>query len=98
MESNVRQHVVFQTPKSDAERSEIAGACVRNLHLTIPALLDPFDNPTERAYTGWPDRLYVIDQEGRVAYKSKPGPFGFHPAGMEAALKTVLVAPRSDER
>jgi Iodothyronine deiodinase len=90
MESNVRQNVVFLTPKTNEERSEIAGSCVRNLHLTIPALLDPLDNPTERAYTGWPDRLYVIDRDGRVAYKSKTGPFGFHPAEMERALKEVL--------
>jgi type I thyroxine 5'-deiodinase len=90
MQSNVRQHVVFLTPKNNEERSEIAGACVRNLHLTIPALLDPFENPTERAYTGWPDRLYVIDRNGKVAYKSRPGPFGFHSEEMELALKTVL--------
>jgi len=90
MESNVRQHVVFGTPKSNEERTEIAGACVRNLHLTSPALLDPLDNPTERAYTGWPDRLYVIDRAGKVGYKSEPGPFGFHAAEMEGALKTVL--------
>jgi len=31
----------------------------------------------EKAYTGWPDRLYLIDKEGRVAFKSAPGPFGF---------------------
>jgi len=30
----------------------------------------------EAAYTGWPDRLHVIDVDGRVAYKSRPGPFG----------------------
>jgi hypothetical protein len=96
MESNVKQHVVFHTPKTNEERSEIAGACVRNLHLTIPALLDPFDNPTELAYTGWPDRLYVIDRDGKVAYKSKPGPFGFHPADMEASLKRVLAKETRD--
>jgi Iodothyronine deiodinase len=90
MESNVRQNVVFLTPKTSEERSEIAGTCVRNLHLTISALLDPLDNPTERAYTGWPDRLYVIDRDSRVAYKSRPGPFGFHPAEMERALKEFL--------
>ena len=86
MAVNLRQNVVFASPKSYEERGEIAGACVRNLHLKIPALLDPFENPTERAYTGWPDRLYVIDRDGRVAYKSKPGPFGFHPAEMEPVL------------
>lgn len=91
----MRQHVVFKSPRTNEERGEIAGACVRNLHLAIPALLDPSDNPTERSYTGWPDRLYVIDREGRVAFKSKPGPFGFHPAEMEASLRAVLAkAPR----
>jgi hypothetical protein len=89
MQANVKQNVVFTTPKSNEERNEIAGACVRNLHLEIPAILDPFENPTERAYTGWPDRLYVIGRDGRVAYKSKPGPFGFHPAEMEPVVERV---------
>ena len=93
----MRQNVVFLTPRSDEERSEIAGACVRNLHLTIPALLDPFDNPTERAYTGWPDRLYVIDRESKVAYKSRPGPFGFNPAELEHALTAVLATDRREQ-
>jgi type I thyroxine 5'-deiodinase len=91
MESNVRQNVVFASPRTYQERSDIAGACVRNLHLQIPALLDGLDNPTERAYTGWPDRLYVIDRSGKVVFKSKPGPFGFHPVEMEKALLTALV-------
>jgi hypothetical protein len=90
MESNVRQGVVFASPKDNTERGGIATSCVRNLHLKIPAVLDGFDNPTERAYTGWPDRLYVIDRDGRVAFKSKPGPFGFHPSAMEDGLKRVL--------
>ena len=91
MESNVRQGVVYASPKDSAERGNIATSCVRNLHLKIPALLDGFDNPTERAYTGWPDRMYVVDRGGRVAFKSKPGPFGFHPREMEDALKRVLL-------
>lgn len=90
MASNVRQNVVFALPKSMDERNGIAESCVRNLNIRIPALLDSFDNATEVAYTGWPDRLYVLDREGRVAYKSKPGPFGFDPAAMKASLLTVL--------
>lgn len=90
MGSNVRQNVVFTLPKSLGERAEVADSCVRNLHIEIPALLDGFTNTTEIAYTGWPDRLYVIDRAGRVAFKSAPGPFGFHPDAMEAVLKKVL--------
>jgi len=90
MPQNITQNVIFSLPRNYGERGEIAGACVRNLHLAIPALLDTFDNKTEAAYTGWPDRLYVIDRTGRVVYKSKPGPFGFHPAEMERALRSLV--------
>ncbi len=105
MESNIKQHVVFANPKTYEERTDVAGACVRNLHLSIPAVLDGLDNRTDIAYTGWPDRLYVIDRSGHVAYKSKAGPFGFHPKEMEDSLKRVLsdghgaeAAVHSDDR
>jgi len=90
MEANVRQNVVFASPKNMREREAVADSCVRNLHIEIPALVDGLDNLIERAYTGWPDRLYVIDAQGSVQYKSKPGPFGFHPEDMEAALQKLL--------
>ena len=67
----------------------MAGSCVRKLGIKFPAVLDGFDNSTEKAYTGWPDRIYLIDKEGRIAYKSKPGPFGFKPEELKAALGQV---------
>ena len=48
---------------------------MRKLGVKFPALVDGFDNRVESAYTGWPDRLYLIGKGGRVLYKSKPGPF-----------------------
>ena len=87
MGSNVKQGVVFASPKSIGERESIANSCVRNLHIQFPALVDDFANSTETAYTGWPDRLYVIDRDGRVAYKSRPGPFGFHPDEVARTLR-----------
>ncbi len=90
MQSTIKDKVVFANPKSEEERAFIAGACVRKLGIKIPAVLDEFGNSTERAYTGWPDRLYLIDSSGRVVYKSKPGPFGFKPADLKAALLKTL--------
>jgi hypothetical protein len=89
MESNVKQNVVFTLPRSMGERESVADSCMRNLHIQIPALIDDFSDSTEKAYTGWPDRLYVIDRNGRIACKTKPGPFGFHPSEVEKALKTL---------
>jgi type I thyroxine 5'-deiodinase len=90
MESNIRDTVVFASPKNEEERGSLARLCMRRLALKIPAVLDEFGNSTERAYTGWPDRMYVIDSAGKIAYKSKHGPFGFKPAELEAALSQTL--------
>ena len=89
MQSNVKDSVVFASPRNEEERALVAGACVRKLGIQIPAVLDEFGNSTEQAYTGWPDRLYLIDAAGRVAYKSKPGPFGFNPDDLKDALTRV---------
>lgn len=92
MPSNLRDKVVFASPRDEGERENIAGTCVRKLGIKIPALLDEFGNSTEAAYTAWPDRLYLIDRSGKVAYKSKPGPFGFKSDQLQAAIQKTLPA------
>jgi hypothetical protein len=90
MQSNIKDSVVFASPRNEEERAFVAGACVRKLGIRLPAVLDEFGNATEQAFTAWPDRLYLIDARGRVAYKSRPGPFGFHPDELRAALVQAL--------
>ncbi len=58
--------------------------------MSIPMLIDDIDNTAETAYTAWPDRLYVVDKSGRIAYKGGRGPFGFKPRAMEKALLRIL--------
>ena len=87
MQSNVKEGVLFRSPRDEAERAGVANACVRKLGIHFPALLDGFDNRVETAYTGWPDRLYLVAQGGRVLYKSRPGPFGFHPNDLAQAIQ-----------
>ena len=89
MQSNIKDNVVFATPKNEDEREFIAGACVRKLGIKIPAVLDEFGNGTEAAYTGWPDRLYLIDGQGHIVFKTQPGPFGFKTELLAAALAKV---------
>ncbi len=89
MESNVRDGVQYASAHTDGERTTTASACVRNLGIHIPAILDGIENKTERAYTGWPDRLYLIGTDGRVAFKTAPGPYGFSTRGLERVLEQV---------
>ena len=90
LDDNLEDDVLVASTTTTDERIKVAGLCVTNLGIELPALVDEGDNRVERAYTGWPDRLYVIDSTGRIAHKSAAGPFGFKPADVEATLKRLL--------
>ena len=87
---NVKDDVVYASPADAGARENLANVCVTKLGIEMPAIVDDFNDSTDTAYKGWPDRLYVIDRDGRVAYKSAPGPFGFKPAEMERVLAAQL--------
>jgi len=50
------------------------------------------DNAAARAFNAWPERLYVISAEGRVAYQGGKGPYGFDPWELERFLDDHLRA------
>jgi Iodothyronine deiodinase len=85
--NNLKDRVIVASPANTQEREAVADVCMTKLGLAMPAIVDTFDDATERAYAGWPERLYLIDRTGRIAYKSRPGPYGFTLAGLEAALQ-----------
>jgi type I thyroxine 5'-deiodinase len=87
---NLRDEVVYASPTSLDARAELADICVTRLGIKVPSIVDSFDDAVEKAYSGWPDRLYLVDRAGRIVYKSKPGPFGFKPEELERALKGLL--------
>ena len=90
--NNLKDHVILRSPANEEERMAVAELCVTKLAIEVPALVDRFDDATERAYTGWPERVYLVDRDGRVAYKSRPGPFGFKLTDLEDALRSVVVS------
>lgn len=91
VDSNVKESILVASSTTHEERAATANRCVKELGLELPALVDEPDNRVERAWTGWPDRLYVVGVDGRIAYKSGPGPFGFNPEEVEATLRRLLV-------
>jgi len=90
MAINEKENVVFRNPVAYDERVDVADACSTNLGINFPALVDTIDNSTDTAYTGWPDRIYVIDANGRVAFKTDPGPFGFKSQLLSEALAGLV--------
>ena len=87
---NSRDGISVKQAKTYAERVKTAGSCMKDLKLSIPCLVDDMKNSAQKAYAGWPDRLYVIDKDGKVAFKGSPGPRGFKPKDAEEELKKLL--------
>ena len=60
--------------------------------MNMPIAIDRIDNAVASVYGGWPDRLYLIGGNGRVAFQSGEGPFGFKPDELERAIERELTA------
>jgi len=39
----------------------------------LPLAVDTMGDEAEKIYAAWPERLYIIDAKGVVAYKGEPG-------------------------
>ena len=86
LDSNLKDEVCYAQPRDLAGRVAIANDFVKRHDYPIPLLVDDLDNACEQIYAGWPERLYVIDEQGIIAYKGGTGPFEFHPEEVEAWL------------
>ncbi len=86
MASNERAGVAIAQPETYGRRVEVAEVCRQTLGFPMPMLVDTLDDAVGGRYSGMPSRLYLIDRDGRVAYKSGRGPFGFKPDELESAL------------
>lgn len=86
----MRDGVLLPQAESVEEKNEHATSCVRKLGIKFTTLVDNMDNKVELDYSGWPDRLYLVGRDGRIAWKGNPGPGGFRPVELEAAIQKEL--------
>ena len=87
---NRRSDVAVLEPTTSEERLVVATSCSVGLKMEMPMAVDGLDNAVASAYGGWPDRLYLVGRDGRIAYQGGEGPFGFKPAELEHAIETLL--------
>jgi thiol-disulfide isomerase/thioredoxin len=92
MDENVASRVVLRQPRDFRERVEVAKTCRKTLGLQMPVVIDGMDDRVATRYSGPPSRLYLIDREGKIAYKGGRAPFGFKPAELEQSLLLLLEA------
>ena|SRR5437764_1250895 len=87
---NRRSGIGLEDPRSTEERTEVATSCALRMRTSIPVLIDEIGNEVARQYGGWPDRLYLIGKDGRIAFQGDEGPFGFKPEQLHQAIQAEL--------
>ena len=90
LDENRGEGIAVADPVSLAERATVAETCAVRLQTRIPTLLDDVDDAVALAYGGWPDRLYLVGRDGRVAFQGGRGPDGFKPEELKAAIEAEL--------
>ena len=95
LSANREQEIALPDPSSPDERAGVAATCAARFAIRIPILVDELDDEAARAYGGWPDRLYLIGRDGRIAFQGEEGPMGFRPEELEAAIERELAARAS---
>jgi hypothetical protein len=94
MQANVDEGVLLHQHEHLEDRFAAAREGVERLGLTLPVLVDDMDDLVSAAFAAWPERLYVAERGGRLAYVGGPGPFEFEPDAAAAVL-AELVGDRS---
>jgi hypothetical protein len=87
---NVQDGVCIAKHRTIDERRDAARRCTSDLGITVPALVDGMDDATCMAYSAWPDRIYVVGTDGRIAFKGAPGPWGFRVTEAAVAVQQLL--------
>jgi hypothetical protein len=80
MKSNVKDDVCYAQPKTLEQRVAIAQDFTKRYKFPLPFGIDEMGNAADNAYSAWPERLYVIDETGQVAYRGGMGPFKYKPS------------------
>jgi len=80
MKSNLKDDVCYAQPKNLAQRVAIANDFVARFKYPMPFGIDDMSNAANDTYAAWPERLYILDESGHIAYRGGMGPFKYNPA------------------
>ena len=75
LDINSRQGVEYNQPTNSDERASIVKTCMVRNNIDMPMALDNMNDEIEKLYSGSPERLYIIDENGIVSHRSGRGPF-----------------------
>ena len=77
-------------PTTLEERRANATQALKTLGLSLTIVLDDMKDTTGDTWSSFPDRLFIVDKKGKVAFAGERGPRGYDPKEMEVSLKQLL--------
>ena len=86
MKVNLKEDVCYRQPQTLEQRVAIVNDFVKRFNYPIPIGVDSMDDTANKLYAGWPERLYIIEANGTLAYKGGMGPFNYKPEEVRAWL------------
>jgi hypothetical protein len=84
--ANEREGILLRQPKTAEERLQRASTCAQKLKLTVPVVVDSFDNTAWAAYGSAPNSACLVGRDGKVVEQEG----WFDPAKMRAAIEAHL--------
>jgi hypothetical protein len=96
MKSNVKEDVCYAQPKTLEQRMAIANDFTKRFKYPLPFGVDDMSNAADLAYSAWPERIYIIDERGHIAYRGGMGPFNYRPDEARAWLAARYGAVKHD--
>lgn len=95
MASNVKEDICYPQPTTFPQRVAIANDFVTRFKFPLPIEVDAMNNAADRIYGAWPERIYIINEQGRIVYRGGLGPFNYHPQEAGAWLARRFPQPAS---
>src|SRR6266568_4536403 len=83
---NLKDDVCYAQPRTVSDRLAIANDFTKRFKYPLPFGVDDMQNAGNNAYAAWPERLYIIDENGKIAYRGGMGPFNYNPSEVRAWL------------
>jgi hypothetical protein len=75
-----KDDVCYSQPKTLNQRVAIANDFTKRFKFALPFGIDDMNNAANEAFAAWPERLYIVDENGKISYKGGNGPFQYDPA------------------
>jgi len=86
----------IKDPTSQDERNKVAVECCQALNFEFTTLVDTMDDRTAILWAAWPERIFVIDVDGKVVYAGDQGPWGFWPTDRFKGKVPPDVGPKTN--